>query len=198
MSLINIYGHMNDRIKQLEVKRLLQEYNYLMVDDEYKQEVIESNRGEFLQSIEDMKVEMGIVDPEPEVPTEPEDRPAKEPKIKNVDERTKGKLKKIYRDIVKITHPDKSDSEDYLDVYIRAKEAYADNNLLDLYLICLELKIDVDIEPEDLENIMEILTLKRSELSNLESSFLWLWAHAKTKESKDSIVLNFINKHANK
>jgi hypothetical protein len=130
--------------------------------------------------------------------TEPEEKPAKEPKIKNVDERTKGKLKKIYRDIVKITHPDKSDSEEYLDVYIRAKEAYADNNLLDLYLICLELKIDVDIEPEDLDNIMEILTLKRSELSNLESSFLWLWAHAKTKESKDSIVLNFINKHANK
>jgi hypothetical protein len=127
-----------------------------------------------------------------------EDEPYKEPKIKNVDERTKRKLKKIYRDIVKITHPDKSDSEEYLDVYIRAKEAYADNNLLDLYLICLELKIDVDIEPEDLENIMEILTLKRSELSNLESSFLWLWAHAKTKESKDSVVLNFINKHANK
>ncbi len=197
VSLVNIYEYMSDRIKQLEIKRLVQEYNFLMVDDEYKNEIIEGNRMDFLQSIEDKKVELGIVNPEPEPSPEPEEKPAKEPKIKNVCEHTKRKLKKVYRDIVKITHPDKSNSDEYLDTYIRAKEAYADNNLLELYMICMDLKIDVELDPEDVDNIMEVLTLKRAELSNLESSFLWLWVHARTQEAKDLIVLNFINKHAN-
>ena len=105
-------------------------------------------------------------------------------------------MKKINRDIVKITHPDKLDSEEYLDTYIKAKEAYADNNLLDLYMICVELNIDVELDGEDVENIMEVLILKRKEMSDLESSFLWLWVHAPTQEIKDEIVLKFINKHA--
>ena len=190
---------MIDRIKQLEIKKLLQEYNFLLVDDEYKHEVIEGNRNVFLKSIEDKKTELGIVAPEPKAPTEPVDAVntvEKEPKIKNVNEHTKRKIKKIYRDIVKITHPDKLDSEEYLDTYIKAKEAYADNNLLDLYMICVELNIDVELDGDDVENILEVLILKRKEMSDLESSFLWLWVHAPTQEIKDEIVLKFINKHS--
>jgi len=191
---------MSDKIKKLEIKKLLQEYNFLLIDDEYKREVIEGNRSEFLKSIEDKKKELGITnpepEPEPEIPTEPKDKVEKEPKIKNVNDHTKRKMKKIYRDIVKITHPDKLDSEEYLDTYIKAKEAYADNNLLDLYMICVELNIDVELGGEDVENIMEVILLKRKEMFDLESSFLWLWVHAPTQEIKDEIVLKFINKHS--
>lgn len=77
-------------------------------------------------------------------------------------------------DIVKVTHPDKIDSEEMLDTYIKAKEAYADISLLELYMICVELNIDVELESEDVENIMEVILLKRKELSDLETSFLWL------------------------
>jgi len=187
---------MIDRIKQLEIKKLLQEYNFLLVDDEYKHEVIEGHSSVFLKSIEDKKTELGIVAPEPTAPPKPVDTVEKEPKIKIVNEHTKRKIKKIYRDIVKITHPDKLDSEEYLDTYIKAKEAYADNNLLDLYMICVKLNIDVELGSEDVENIMEVILLKRKEMSDLESSFLWLWVHAPTQEIKDEIVLKFINKHS--
>lgn len=187
---------MSDKIKKLEIKKLLQEYNFLLIDDEYKREVIGDNRSEFLKSIEDKKKELGVSSPEPEIPTEPKDKVEKEPKIKNVNDHTKRKMKKIYRDIVKITHPDKLDSEEYLDTYIKAKESYSDNNLLELYMICVELNIDVELEGEDVENILEVLILKRKEMSDLESSFLWLWVHAPTQEIKDEIVLKFINKHS--
>jgi hypothetical protein len=63
-------------------------------------------------------------------------------------------------------------------------------------MICVELNIEVELDGEDVENIMEVLILKRKEMSDLESSFLWLWVHAPTQEIKDGIVLNFINKHA--
>ena len=100
-------------------------------------------------------------------------------------------------DIVKVTHPDKIDSEEMLDTYIKAKEAYSDNNLLELYMICVDLNIDVELEGEDVENIMEVILLKRKEMSDLETSFLWLWVHAQTQEIKDEVVLKFINKHVN-
>lgn len=193
---------MNDKIKQLEIKKILQEYNFLLVDDEYKHELIESNKIDFLKSIEDTKKELGIVPPEPPTPEEvppgdeeaPE-KPAKEPKIKNITESTRLKLKKIYRLIVKLTHPDKFKSEELLAMYIRAKEAYADNNLLDLYLICIDLKIEIDLDQEDITNIVEVLNLKRKEVSDLEASFLWLWIHSPNEESKNIIVMAFIDKH---
>ena len=47
-----------------------------------------------------------------------------------------------------------------LDTYIKAKEAYSDNNLLELYMICVNLNIDVELEGEDVENIMEVILLK--------------------------------------
>jgi hypothetical protein len=188
---------MSDKIKKLEIKKLLQEYNFLLIDDEYKREVIGDNRSEFLKSIEDKKKELGVSSPEPEIPTEPKDKVEKEPKIKNVNDHTKRKMKKIYRDIVKVTHPDKIDSEEMLDTYIKAKAAYSDNNLLELYMICVDLNIDVELEGEDVENIMEDILLKRKEMSDLETSFLWLWVHAPTQEIKDEVVLKFINKHVN-
>lgn len=190
---------MQDRIKTLEIKKILQEYTFLLVDDEYKHELIESNKSDFLKSIEDTKKELGIISPEleevPQVDEEASKKPAKEPKIKNIKETTRLKLKKVYRSIVKLTHPDKFKSDELLATYIRAKEAYADNNLLDLYLICIELKIDVELDQEDIENIVEVLDLKRKEVSNLEVSFLWLWIHSPTDELKNIIVMTFIDKH---
>lgn len=190
---------MQDRIKALEIKKILQEYTFLLVDDEYKHELIEGNKADFLKSIEDTKKELGIVPPEPEevppVDEETPEKPAKDPKIKNINEFTRLKLKKVYRSIVKLTHPDKFKSDELLATYIRAKEAYADNNLLDLYLICIELKIEVELDQEDIENIVEVLNLKRKEVSSLETSFLWLWIHSPTEELKNIIVMSFIDTH---
>ena len=40
----------------------------------------------------------------------------------------KKKLKKIYKEIVKKTHPDKIDSERYLEIYITSKKAFEEKD----------------------------------------------------------------------
>ena len=95
---------MNKRLEQLEVKKLLQEYSFLLLDEEYKHEIIDNNREEFLNKVREAR---GDTPPPP--PTESQEKPKKDKIDPNtVDKSTKDKVKKLYREIAKVTHPDKS------------------------------------------------------------------------------------------
>ena len=124
---------MKEKLKKLEIKKIFQEYNLLLVDDEYKKEMVNEYRAEFLTEIENKRRELGI---EPES-TKIEDEPKAEnmessdviaepiKTIIHVDEETKKKLKKIYKEIVKKTHPDKINSEN---VYSNKDKIINNNN----------------------------------------------------------------------
>lgn len=191
---------MKEKLKQLEIKKIFQEYNLLLVDDEYKKEMINEYRADFLTEIENKRRELGI---EPEVP-----KTEDEPKAENidssdavadptktiiyVDEETKKKLKKIYKEIVKKTHPDKTNSEKHLDMYIKSKQAYEENNIIDLYSICIDLQIEFDYDVIDIKSMLEIIDYKKMKLKNLESSYLWLWVHSQDESEKEKIISLFI------
>ena len=191
---------MKEKLKQLEIKKIFQEYNLLLVDDEYKKEMINEYRADFLTEIENKRRELGI---EPEVP-----KIEDEPKAENidssdavadptktiiyVDEETKKKLKKIYKEIVKKTHPDKTNSEKHLDMYIKSKQAYEENNIIDLYSICIDLQIEFDYDVIDIKSMLEIIDHKKMKLKNLESSYLWLWVHSQDEVEKEKIISLFI------
>ena len=187
---------MKEKLKQLEIKKIFQEYNLLLVDDEYKKEMINEYRADFLTEIENKRRELGI---EPEVP-----KTENEPKAENidssdevadptktiiyVDEETKKKLKKIYKE----THPDKTNSEKHLDMYIKSKQAYEENNIIDLYSICIDLQIEFDYDVIDIKSMLEIIDHKKMKLKNLESSYLWLWVHSQDESEKEKIISLFI------
>ena len=42
---------MSDKLKELEIKKLFKEYDFLLVEDDYKKELIDTNKGEFLKKI---------------------------------------------------------------------------------------------------------------------------------------------------
>lgn len=194
---------MKEKLKKLEIKKIFQEYNLLLVDDEYKKEMVNEYRSEFLTQIENRKKELGIEPEEPKKEDEPKvenvessgktTEPTKT--IINVDDETKKKLKKIYKEIVKKTHPDKINSEVYLDMYIKSKKAYEENNIIDLYSICIDLKIDFDYDDNDIKSMVEIINDKKDKLKNLESSYLWLWVHSNDESEKEKIVNLFIQTH---
>jgi hypothetical protein len=194
---------MKEKLKKLEIKKIFQEYNLLLVDDEYKKEMVNEYRSEFLTQIENRKKELGIEPEEPKKDDEPKVENVEssgktvEPTktIINVDDETKKKLKKIYKEIVKKTHPDKINSEVYLDMYIKSKKAYEENNIIDLYSICIDLKIDFDYDDNDIKSMVEIINDKKDKLKNLESSYLWLWVHSNDESEKEKIVNLFIQTH---
>lgn len=188
---------MGEKLKKLEIKKIFQEYNLLLIDDEYKVEMINEYRSEFLTQIENKKKELGIKPEEIKVENIKSSGNTTETTktMIDVDENTKKKLKKIYKEIVKKTHPDKVDSEKYLDMYISAKKSFEENNVIDLYIICIDLGIDFEYDDTDIQSMIGIINSKKSKLKNIESSYLWLWVHSPNDVEKEKIVDLFIQTH---
>jgi hypothetical protein len=214
---------MKDKVRKLKLKKLIQEYSFLLTDESYKKEVISETQSDFLKEIHEKKIELGLIKNKPfqeEINEESsnindEGGKAKESDELNLEddskdskdvnsndllkskEKTKksSKAKRLYREIVKKTHPDKANSNEHVDLYKDATSAYEENDLISLYFIASELDIDVELEEEDIVNINEKINHKRKELHNIELSYLWLWYNAKTQEQRDKVVALFISKN---
>ena len=190
---------MGDKLKTLEIKKLIQEYNFLLLDDEFKKKVISENRPEFLEKTQKLRSDLGIIndpDPQPEKKEEEVNLP-KKPKIEpdSVDKSVKDKVKKLYREIVKKTHPDKVDSEDLINLYMSATIAADEYNLMELFIICDQLSINFEIDFEDKGTLIALIEMKKKELKDIESSFIWIYYMAKTEEEKNKLVELFVKKH---
>jgi hypothetical protein len=143
---------------------------------------------------------MGVVQ-EPEIKPEKkedvkEDLP-KKPKLdpNSINKSTRDKVKKLYREIVKKTHPDKTNSEDLINLYMKATIASDDYNLFELFIICIELNIDIDIDINDKDTLTVLIEMKKNELKSIEASFIWIYYMAKTEEEKNKLIELFVKKH---
>jgi hypothetical protein len=183
---------MNKQLEQLEVKKLLQEYSFLLLDEEYKHEVINNGREEFLTKIQEIRGDQ----PPPPPPTQPQEKPKKDKIDPNtIDKSTKDKVKKLYREIAKVTHPDKAKTDEHTELYMRATEAMEGFDLFTLYEICAKLDISHSIDIEDKDILKIRINKKRDELKSIEGSFIWLYVHAQTEEEKQKLIEHFIKTH---
>jgi hypothetical protein len=184
--------------EQLELKKMMKEWDYLLTEEEYKNEIIEEYKAEFLKKV-------GIVEPEktvdPVVEVHEEEvveEEEKEPVDDGISEYVKKKVKKLYREIVKVAHPDKTDSEEHVTFYIAAKKASVEFDLIALYDICENLKIPYSIEIEDRDILKVKIDGKKDKLKKIEYSFIWLYAEAKTDEERNDLVERFKEKFGGK
>lgn len=177
-----------DKIEVLKMQKILQEYSFLDSDYEYKNEIVNTYKGDFLKEIGEKSKDL-------EEKLEPVEQ-SKEPIEKDVPVASDvniEKCKSIYREIVKITHPDKTNSENLIEFYIKAKTAYEEYNLFDLYLIASKLNLKIGLEVEDYNLLIQLITIKRDKIKKIEDSWLWSWLSAKD-EDKENIVNIFIEK----
>jgi hypothetical protein len=217
-----------NKLKILEVKKLLKELDYIESDFEYRSEVISEADGEFIQSVNDFLLshpelkdiyDKKITDKinetirkraeenqesESEDDTETigedvsdniqEDERNDEVEIeeKEVTENISPKLKKLYREIVKLTHPDKVKKKKLNDIYIKATEHYHLNDKVGIYKICSELDIDYDIEEEDEIFISTKIDSLKKRIGFLETTFTWKWYRTNSEEEKSQILINYI------
>jgi pyruvate/2-oxoglutarate dehydrogenase complex dihydrolipoamide acyltransferase (E2) component len=192
---------MNERLQHLEIQRLLQEYNFLLLDDEYKQEVISSNKSEFLKKVNDLNGK-SITESDSQSVDESNTSPQENKKQKidpsTVDPKIREKVKKLYREIAKLTHPDKVDSNELVELYTKATVAAEEFDLFVLYSICAQLNISHSIDKEDKSVLKEHISNKKKKLDGIEKSFIWLYAHSETEEEKEKLVKLFIDQHSKK
>jgi hypothetical protein len=139
--------------------------------------------------------EKDTIDPfqqyESEIPEESQNFEVEEPKDEENNENV-SKLKKLYREIAKLTHPDKVKVKRLNDLYIKSTEYYNDDNLIGILAICNKLDIEYEISEDDVNVISNQINKFKSKINFLENTYTWHWYNCKDDVKKSQILLNYI------
>lgn len=205
-----------DRLKKLELNRLVKEFGYVKSDYDYKSEVAHEADTEFIICVNkflsehldikelfdnkiNSKIESAIKKNEeneskPIIPSNDQDNEIIDEIIKKdqISSDIKNpKIKHLYRVIVKMTHPDKVNDIRLNEIYIESTKHYDDNNLMEIYSICDKLFIEYELDESEGNSIkIEIDSLKRR-IEFLQTTYTWKWNESDEK-TKESILLSYI------
>jgi hypothetical protein len=177
------------KLNNLKLKLLIKELNLLESEEEYVSEFTNHYRPLFMTEVHNTGEEIPIQTGDTRSETN-----KKEKKIE-VSEEELQKIKNVFRSIAKLCHPDKTTDTYLIGMYDEAQKAYDRNDLLTLFKLTQKMSIEIDIDETNIYLMERIVSEKKQELKMIESSFLWLWANAKTDEEKQNLILQFVNQH---
>lgn len=199
-----------NKLKELEIKRLLKELEYVESDFEYRNEIISEADHDFIGKVNN------FLEGHPEL-KELYDRKItetlnnnfikKKEEINDINEESvfidevvtidkSPKVKKAYRDIVKLTHPDKVKKESLNNLYMKATNYYDSNDTIGLLKICYDLCINFEIDDEENELIRHRINDIKNKINFLESTITWKWLESDDVE-KNELMFNFIKMRIN-
>lgn len=112
--------------------------------------------------------------------------------VQDIEDVRSPKLKKLYREIVKLTHPDKVKNSKLNDLYIKGTGFYDKNDLAGLYSICDELNIEYEVDEEDNVLISTKISTLKQRIGFMESTYTWKWHFSKDDSEKNNIILAYI------
>jgi len=182
-------------LRKLEVNKLIREFEYIKSDYDLKQELIKEADIEFLRSVDtfllDNKELSSIyydrVGDNSRTQDESEetcieisegsrDYIENEFEEKKIELDTKSdRIKKLYRKIVMICHPDKNDQKELNLIYIKATKYYEDVNIIGIYNICDSLFIDYEVCEEDINSIKVEIEKMKDRIQFIENTLTWKW-----------------------
>ena len=208
------------KLKSLQLKRLLKEIDYIESELEYRSELINEADSQFLLEInyfleenpELKKIYNNIIDVRveqiinkkvqekqkfsDEVSGGEDEDLEEQQKENNEDEENKiiisPKLRSLYREIVKITHPDISKKKDLNDIYINATKFYSLNDKVGIYKICSDLNINYEVDEEDEKDINQKINDTKDRIIFMESTLTWKWFNENDEQTKKRIMLDYI------
>jgi hypothetical protein len=208
------------KLKSLQLKRLLKELDYIESELEYRSELINEADSQFLLEInyfleenpELKKIYNNIIDVRveqiinkkvqekqkfsDEVSGGEDEDLEEQQKENNEDEENKiiisPKIRSLYREIVKITHPDISKKKDLNDIYINATKFYSLNDKVGIYKICSDLNINYEVDEEDEKDINQKINDTKDRIIFIESTLTWKWFNENDEQTKKRIMLDYI------
>jgi hypothetical protein len=181
-------------LKNLELQRLVKELQFVESDYEYQSEILRQTDRYFFESVDillenfpDLKKVWNEKNSQT-VEFVPENVV-----VDNVQVRSKvdSKVKKIYREIVKSTHPDKIKNSKLNELYLEATFAYESNDIVTLIKVSSELLIDLNFDDKELESIKERINQIREQIQFLESTYTFKWLKSSDVD-KNKVILSFI------
>jgi hypothetical protein len=208
-----------NKLKSLEIKKLLKELEFTESDFEYRNLAVSEADSLFINSINDFlgqhpelkkiyddkiteKINKTIekIQKKSNDETENSENKNVQDDISSIEEEQKNdedkanisQIKKLYREIVKLTHPDKVKSNKHNELYIKSSKYYESGNKIGIYSICNELDIEYEIEEDDVILISEQISSLKNKINFIESTFAWQWYNCEDEMLKSQILLNFI------
>jgi hypothetical protein len=124
-----------EKLKSLELKKLILEIELIEMDENYSKEFVSNYRPKFNKHLRDISPEFFQKTNQSEAtPPPPTDNTeSEESEVNEISEGEKAKIKKIYKEISKLCHPDKSNDKTLNELYVEAKFAYEKNDLIAFY-----------------------------------------------------------------
>ena len=204
-----------NKIKQLEVRKLLKELDFVESDFNYKNEIISEADTTFIRNVNQFlekhptlkeafdknfntKIE-NLFNKKMELIESSIQEEFNESKIEELIEEVEividpklVKLKKLYREIVKLTHPDRIQNKKLNEIYLRATHFYSLKDVSGTYSICDELDIFYEADEEDEMMIVDKINKLKDRINFMESTLTWKWHHSEDNTERDQIVLKYI------
>ena len=208
-----------NKLKSLEIKKLLKELEFIESDFEYRNLAVSEADSLFINSISEFlnqhpelkkiyddkiteKINKTIerIQKKSNDGIENSENQNVQDDISHIEEIQKddedktniSQIKKLYREIVKLTHPDKVKSNKHNELYIKSSKYYESGNKIGIYSICNELDIEYEIEEDDVILISEQISSIKNKINFIESTFAWQWYNCEDEMLKSQILLNFI------
>lgn len=204
-----------DKIKQLEVRKLIRELNFIESDYTYKNEMVNEIENLFIESVNEFlekhpelkeifnkKINQKIENifkekletiQEKIESVEFNDELKVESSIQEIVIDVKvNKIRKLYRQIAKATHPDRTENKKLNEIYLRATKCYDSLDIPGTYSICDELDIVYEIDDEDYNLISEKIEKLKQVINFMESTLTWKWYKSEDKTEKTQIIINYI------
>lgn len=186
-------------LKYLELQRLIKELQFVESDYIYQSEIINQSEFLFTESVNK------ILDEYPDL------KNIWNEKVKtnnilleksNIDNQLvdveviesidiSPNVKKIYREIVKNTHPDMVKNQKLNELYLEATSAYELNDIVTLYKVGNELMIDFPWDDDEVQKIKFKINQYKNQIEFLESTYTFKWLKSDDSD-KNKIILKFI------
>lgn len=195
------------KLRNIHLKKLLKELEYVELELEYRAELVQEVDLNFTKQISDFLEENPTIKEVYEqknnlrlqnaIDSKIDESSTSESLFSEDEESTdllpvSTKVKKLYREIVKVTHPDLINKKNLNEIYISATKYYNLNDKIGIYKICSELNIDYDIDDEDEVEISIKINELKNKISFLESTWAWKWFNTENEKEKNQIMIDFI------
>lgn len=180
-------------IRELENTKLIRELNYLRSEFEYKSNLVKIYNIDFngwIDKILSMNEELRSLYDEKRLKSN--DEKINSQNSLEETESDNSNLKGIYREIVKLTHPDKIKNDSFHKIYNEANLAFKEGSSVDMMLICDRLGLPYEISDNDRELIEDEISNLKDRISMLESNYAYQWKLVDDEKSKNKIALSYI------
>lgn len=182
----------NDASRRRKFKKLRHKALYLNIEYEEVLEVFEEARTSFIGAMHEYCAKIKKPPPFAPVKEESKDKKKLDHKNKLKDVSTEEE-KSIYREIVLLTHPDKTsglskdESKERESLYREAVKGKESGDLGKLLSIAFELDIDItEISPQFIKNIRKEIKKTEEKIKKMKSDIMYQWFNT-TQEHKDAI-----------